>query len=65
MRYAIEHLRAKGMRVIFYLDDICILDKSKSQMKKSVQILTQHLEQLVFLINMKKVCSNRKRPKNS
>lgn len=28
MRYALELLRAKGIRLIYYLGDICILEKS-------------------------------------
>lgn len=54
MRYAVEHLRAKDMRLVYYLDDICVLEKSRSKMRESVQILTQHLENLGFLINREK-----------
>ncbi|KAG1392178.1 hypothetical protein G6F58_012566 [Rhizopus delemar] len=35
MRYAVEHLRAKGMRLVYYLDDICVLEKSRSKMRES------------------------------
>ncbi|CEP10306.1 hypothetical protein, partial, partial [Parasitella parasitica] len=51
MRYAVEPLRAQGIRLIYYLDDICILEKSKSKLKETVQLVLQHLQDLGFLIN--------------
>ncbi|KAG1040619.1 hypothetical protein G6F43_012253 [Rhizopus delemar] len=51
MRYAVEPLRAKGIRLIYYLDDICILERSKDKMVETVQIVLQHLENLGSLIN--------------
>lgn len=54
MRYAIESLREKGIRLIYYLDDICIMEKSKEKMKQTVNLIRQHLEGLGFLINKEK-----------
>ncbi|KAG1166355.1 hypothetical protein G6F36_012975 [Rhizopus arrhizus] len=34
MRYAIEPLRKEGIRIIYYLDDICILAKTKQEMNQ-------------------------------
>ncbi|KAG1468900.1 hypothetical protein G6F56_003569 [Rhizopus delemar] len=34
MKYAIEPLQKEGIRIVFYLDDICLLAKSK---KRNVQ----------------------------
>ncbi|CEG72507.1 hypothetical protein RMATCC62417_08056 [Rhizopus microsporus] len=34
MRYAMEPLRKQGIRLVYYLDDICLLEKSTTEMKK-------------------------------
>ncbi|KAG0738623.1 hypothetical protein G6F57_012065 [Rhizopus arrhizus] len=38
MRYAVEPLRAQGIRLIYYLDDICILEKSKIKMTETINL---------------------------
>lgn len=54
MRYAVEPLRAQGIRLIYYLDDICILEKSKIKMTETINLVIKHLQGLGFLINMEK-----------
>lgn len=51
MRYAVESLRERGIRLIYYLDDICIMEKSKEKMEQTVNLICQHLEDLGFLFN--------------
>lgn len=52
MRYAIEPLRKEGVRIMYYLDDICILAKKKrEQMAISTRKIRTHLEKLGFIIN--------------
>lgn len=54
MRYAIEPLRKKGIRLVYYLDDICVLARSPSQLTTITTTITNHLTNLGFLINWKK-----------
>jgi hypothetical protein len=54
MRYAIEPLRKEGIRIIYYLDDICILSKTKQDMNHLTTKVRHHLEKLGFIINYKK-----------
>jgi hypothetical protein len=51
MRYAIEPLRKEGIRIIYYLDDICILAKTTDEMNNLTQKVRNHLEKLGFIIN--------------
>ncbi|KAG1229379.1 hypothetical protein G6F35_002117 [Rhizopus arrhizus] len=37
MRYAIEPLRQEGIRLVYYLDDICLLGKSKEELTTTSQ----------------------------
>lgn len=53
-KYALEPLRKRGLRFVFYLDDICVLAKTKEQMMSHTQQTIQHLETLGFLINREK-----------
>jgi hypothetical protein len=54
MRYAIEPLRKIGIRLVYYLDDICLVAKLKEEMKNNVEKTLNHLKNLGFLINYKK-----------
>jgi hypothetical protein len=40
MRYAVESLRAKGIRLVYYLDDICLLAKTKTKLQDHVRMTT-------------------------
>ncbi|KAG1138305.1 hypothetical protein G6F37_010754 [Rhizopus arrhizus] len=46
MRYAIEPLRKAGIRIIYYLDDLCLLAKTKHEMHSLTQKVRSHLEDL-------------------
>ena len=54
MRYALEPLREEGIRLVYYLDDICILARSKEEMQICANRLIDHLTKLGFLINWEK-----------
>lgn len=47
MRYALEPLRKKGFRFIYYLDNVCILERSKEKLPEVTKVITQHLSNLV------------------
>ena len=51
MRFALEPLRAQGIRLVYYLDDICILSKTKQEMSQIVEQTITHLTELGFIIN--------------
>ena len=51
MRFAIEPLRQQGIRLVYYLDDICILGSTVNETRDHTQRVMKHLEQLGFLIN--------------
>jgi hypothetical protein len=51
MKYALEPLRKEGHRLIYYLDDICLLEKMKAKMNILTTRVTQHLQNLGFIIN--------------
>ena len=54
MRYAIEPLRAQGLRLVYYLDDVCILAKTKKEMARVTHTIISHLTSLGFMINTEK-----------
>lgn len=54
MRCALESLRAAGIRLVYYLADICVLAKAKEEMKIHNQSVLQQLTKLRFLINYEK-----------
>lgn len=54
MRYAMEPLRQMGVRLVYYLDDICLLAQSVEEMNQITHTVLQHLEPLGFLINKEK-----------
>ena len=47
-------LRSRGIRVIFYLDDILVIGKSKDECELNLQTVLTLLQELGFLINWKK-----------
>ena len=54
MRTVLEPLRKEGIRLVFYLDDICVLARSKIEMEGHMKHLLSHLKALGFLINYHK-----------
>lgn len=54
MRCALKSLRAAGIRLVYYLVDICVLAKAKEEMKIHNQSVLQQLTKLRFLINYEK-----------
>jgi hypothetical protein len=53
IKYAIEPLREKGIRLV-YLDDICLLSNTKDDLVKTTQLVITHLTSLGFIINEEK-----------
>jgi hypothetical protein len=43
MRYAVEPLRAKVIHLVYYLDDICDLAKTKTMLQDHVKSTMDHL----------------------
>lgn len=54
LRYAIEPLREQGIRLVYYLDDICILHQDSSLLQDTAKRVILHLESLGFIINSAK-----------
>ncbi|KAG1449071.1 hypothetical protein G6F56_008758 [Rhizopus delemar] len=54
MRYVIEPLRKEGIRMTYYLDDICLLAKSKEEMNAINRRVIEHLQNLGFIIKSQK-----------
>ena len=54
MKFAIEPMRQLGIRLVYYLDDICILDSTKTEAINHIQKVVSHLERLGFLISYQK-----------
>ena len=57
LKPVLAHLRAKGLRIIAYLDDILIIGKSKAEAEKAYQQAKHLLEDLGFVINLEKSLS--------
>ena len=51
MGYAIEPLNYQGICLVYYLDDICLLSRSKEDLLKTTQTVIRHLKSLGFIIN--------------
>jgi len=51
MGAVLEPLRAQGIRLTYYIDDICLLATSIEEAQKHSQIVRQHLETLGFIIH--------------
>lgn len=54
LRYALEPIRREGIRLVYFLDDICVLDQDKEQLQASANKIMRHLESLGFLVNKTK-----------
>jgi len=54
LRYAIEPLRKQGIRLVYYLDDICLLSKDAKDLEQITETVIHHLESLGFVINRRK-----------
>ncbi|KAG1453454.1 hypothetical protein G6F56_007571 [Rhizopus delemar] len=54
MRFVIEPMRELGIRVVYYLDDICVLAQTKKEIQSNMQTLLKHLQTLGFIINQTK-----------
>lgn len=52
----LQPLRQMGVRLSFYLDDICLIAKTKDQAMRHGQILRRHLLNLGFLLSENKCC---------
>ena len=50
----VAYLRSRGIRVIFYLDDILVIGASEAECKKDLAFVLNLLQSLGFLINWKK-----------
>ncbi|KAK5932171.1 hypothetical protein CgunFtcFv8_003898 [Champsocephalus gunnari] len=53
---ALEPLRRGGMRVLFYLDDLLLLARSREEAALQTVQLVSHLSSLGFIINWEKSC---------
>ncbi|XP_033980402.1 uncharacterized protein LOC117477766 [Trematomus bernacchii] len=53
---ALEPLHRGGMRVLFYLDDLLLLARSKKEAALQTVQLVSHLSSLGFIVNWKKSC---------
>lgn len=54
MRFVIKPLRLQGIRLVYYLVDICVLGTTKEEATNHTQIVLSHMESLGFLINFQK-----------
>ncbi|CEG79968.1 hypothetical protein RMATCC62417_14370 [Rhizopus microsporus] len=54
MRFVMEPLRMQGIRIVCYLEDICLLARTKEAMYKNAQATLAHLSKLGFIINYSK-----------
>lgn len=56
LKAALLPLRVKGIKMVAYLDDICIVAESEKKAQEHGTELVAHLENLGFVINKKKTC---------
>lgn len=54
MRHAIEPLRKEGIRMVYYLDDLCFLANTAAEMNRVTKRAISHLQDLGFIINWDK-----------
>jgi ribonuclease HI len=54
MRPVVRHLREKGLRVFIYLDDICILHQDQEVLEQQLDMVSELLQQLGFVMHPKK-----------
>lgn len=56
LKAALLPLRKKGIKMVAYLDDICIMAESGKKAQEQGMEVVMHLENLGFIINKKKTC---------
>ena len=56
LKAALLPLRKKGIKMVAYLDDICIVAESEEKAQEHGMEVVTHLESLGFIINKKKTC---------
>jgi hypothetical protein len=56
MTRVLQPLRAMGLRLCFYLDDICLMAESREKAIRYEQLLKRHLFNIGFLVSVKKCC---------
>ena len=54
MRHALEPIRMPGIRLVYYLDDICVLGKTQEEITHATELIIEHLTKIGFLINWEK-----------
>ncbi|KAG1037478.1 hypothetical protein G6F43_012859 [Rhizopus delemar] len=54
MRHAIEPLRKEGIRMVYYLDDLCFLTRTEEETAQVTKRAISHLQNLGFIINWEK-----------
>ncbi len=54
IRAALAPLRERGIRILAYLDDFCLLASSKEEALKVARVVREHLERLGFILNESK-----------
>jgi hypothetical protein len=64
IKYAIEPLQEKGIRLVYYLDGICLLSNTKDDLVKTTQLVISHLRSLGFIINEEKAYSHHPKYRN-
>ncbi|XP_056637712.1 uncharacterized protein LOC130445848 [Diorhabda sublineata] len=61
LKPAIEHLRAKGLSSVIYLDDTLLIGKSKTECRDNINQTCSLLQRLGFVVNKEKSCLSPKR----
>lgn len=56
VKAALLPMREQGIKMIAYLDDICIVAKTEEQAREQGTQVVTHLQKLGFIINQKKTC---------
>lgn len=54
MRFALTPLSEQGIRIVYYLDDICVLAKTKIESQRLTELVIKHLQDLGFIISWEK-----------
>jgi hypothetical protein len=56
MARVLQPFRTMGIRLSYYLDDVCLMASSREQALRHSQILRRHLLNIGFLLGTKKCC---------
>ena len=56
LKAALLPLRERGIRMVAYLDDICVMAETETQAQEHGAAVVSHLQSLGFIINTKKTC---------